>query len=48
MEEYRMVLQAIRISGGLDGFYQCPTTEELLELAKAIEDTAAQTPTSVR
>lgn len=27
-----------RISGGLDGFFQCPTIEELLELAKAIED----------
>jgi predicted DNA-binding transcriptional regulator YafY len=27
-----------RIPGGLDGFFQCPTTEELLELAKTIEE----------
>ncbi len=27
-----------RIPGGLDGFFQAPTTEELLELSKAIED----------
>src|SRR4051794_30893300 len=27
-----------RISGGLDGFFQAPTTEELLELAKTIEE----------
>jgi hypothetical protein len=25
------------IPGGLDGFFQCPTTQELLELAKAID-----------
>src|SRR5438067_359804 len=27
-----------RIPGGLDGFFQCPTTEELLELAKTIDE----------
>lgn len=27
-----------RIPGGLDGFIQCPTTEELLELGKVIEE----------
>ncbi len=31
-----------RIPGGLDAFFQCPTTEELLELNKTIEELRKQ------
>jgi predicted DNA-binding transcriptional regulator YafY len=38
IEEADGATKRFRIPGGLDGFYQCPTTEELLELSKIIEE----------
>src|SRR4051812_19530850 len=38
IEEADGAAKRFRIPGGLDGFYQCPSTEELLELSKAIEE----------